>query len=243
MADIDYASLAFSVGMVVSGICTGFAAAYLENNVMKKVLGIMGLIASLYMIYTALFGNATGSAPIWTLSPAVWLAPTLLCTVAWILSLIISVIFRLEKKSILTVCLESANQNSVLSAAIIYLSLDEYSQDDIDLAIGIPIMYTLVACLYDGLGGLICCQLKWVHCSPPGHVQRADGEDEDETVTFSHVLHRYRLWKQRRNTDNLLGQEGTAYGGVDTEMTLEKASSDFAENSMEKSSGPNVPEI
>lgn len=143
MAELDYISLAFSVGMVVSGICTGFVAAYLEHNAMKKVLGTLGLIASLYMIYTALFGNATGSAPIWTLSPAVWLAPSLLCSIAWILSLIISVLFRLPPRSILTVCLESANQNSVLSAAIIYLSLDEYSQDDIDLAIGIPIMYTL----------------------------------------------------------------------------------------------------
>lgn len=77
--------------------------------------------------------------------------------------------------------------------------------------------------------------MKWVHCSPPGDIQRKNGEEEDETVTFSHFLHRYRLWKQRKKRDNLLGQEGADYGGIHTEMTLEKAPSEFAEVSMEKS--------
>merc|ERR1719361_2482925 len=100
------------------------------------------------------------------------------------------------------VCLESANQNSVLSAAIIYLSLDQYDDDEIDLAIGIPIMYTLIACAFDGMGGLFCCQMKWVHCHPPGDVQSTDEDGEDETVTFSHFLHRYRLWKQQRRQNS-----------------------------------------
>jgi len=225
LAEIDYTSLAFSVGMVLLGLLTGFAAAYLEHKGMKLVLRLFGLIAALYMIWTALFGNASGSAPIWTLPPAIWLAPTVLCAIAWILSLAISAIFRLPKKAILTVCLESANQNSVLSAAIIYLSLDEYSPEDIDLAIGIPIMYTLISVLFDAVGGFICCQLQWVHCSPPDHVQRADGAEVDETVTFSHVLHRYRMWKQEKQSErNLLGPEGIDYGGVHTEISMEHPS-------------------
>ncbi len=107
---------------------------------MKKFLGVAGVIATLYMCSTALFGNATCSAPIWELSWQIWIAPITLCSIAWCLSLIISIIFKSPKKAVLTVCLESANQNSI--------------------AIGIPIMYTII----NGLGGVITCQLNWVNC-------------------------------------------------------------------------------
>ena len=59
-AKIDYVSLAYSVGMVVAGILVGFTAAYLNKPIYKKILGVFGFIATCYMIWTALFQNATG---------------------------------------------------------------------------------------------------------------------------------------------------------------------------------------
>ena len=196
--------------MVVLGIFVGFLAAYYDNKRAKKGLGIFGFIATLYMIWTALFGNATGSQPIWELEYRIWLAPLFLCLTAWVLSFCISILFRLPKRSVLTVCLESANQNSILSAAIIYLSLDEYSDEDIDFAIGIPIMYTLTSVLFDGLGGLFACQLGWVNC---------DGQpnnNEDTTVTLNTVLYN---WRRRRHPSLLTNNnnntdDSTKYGGM-----------------------------
>eukprot|EP01083_Nonionella_stella_P301365 1033471_1 len=240
-ATIDYISLAFSVGMVVSGMLVGFIAAYLDNTRMKKTLGITGAIAALYMIYTALFGNATGSAPLWELPGEIWIAPLLLGSVAWSISLLISLVFKLPKKSVLSVCLESANQNSVLSAAIIYLSLDEYSQDDIDLAIGIPIMYTLTCVLFNVIGGLAACQLNWVSCKPPGDPGYIEEEEEDETLTLVHVIYRYRQWRHSRNTAQLLNAEDIDYGGTNgalanVSLTLEPAYFSKGDIETEKSS-------
>eukprot|EP00485_Elphidium_margaritaceum_P016048 CAMPEP_0202728984 /NCGR_PEP_ID=MMETSP1385-20130828/185898_1 /ASSEMBLY_ACC=CAM_ASM_000861 /TAXON_ID=933848 /ORGANISM="Elphidium margaritaceum" /LENGTH=186 /DNA_ID=CAMNT_0049395237 /DNA_START=673 /DNA_END=1234 /DNA_ORIENTATION=- len=119
-------------------------------------------------------------------------------------------------KSVLTVCLESANQNSILSAAIIYLSLDEYASDEIDLAIGIPIMYTLIAIAMDGIGGFLACQLNWVNCKLPDDPNYIESDDEeaDDTITFAHVLYRYKQWRRNRNDMVLLSNEDLDYGGI-----------------------------
>ena len=123
-------------------------------------------------------------------------------------------IFRLPKKSVLTVCLESANQNSVLSAAIIYLSLDEYDDEEIDLAIGIPIMYTLICVIYDGLGGLISCQLKWVNCKTPDDPDYIEPDDGDDTITLSHLLYKWKQYRDSKRTMALLSDADIDYGGT-----------------------------
>merc|ERR1712154_201826 len=147
--------------------------------------------------------------------------------IAWFLSFIISTIFRLPKKSVLTVCLESANQNSVLSAAIIYLSLDDYKQKDIDLAIGIPIMYTIVCVVFDGIGGFIAWKLKWVSCKTPDDPEFDEGDIEDDTVTLSHFIYRYKQWRQSKKEMQLLSEQDIDYGGTasngDIKISLEQA--------------------
>ena len=240
-AEIDYMSLAFSVAMVVLGIFVGFTASYLNNMTMKKILGGLGLIATCYMIYTALFGNATGSAPIWELPMEIWLAPLCLCSIAWTLSFVISTIFKLPKKSVLTVCLESSNQNSILSAAIIYLSLDEYSDADIDLAIGIPIMYTIICIVFDALMGFMALQLHIVNCKTPDDPDYDEGDVEDDTVTLVHFVYKYKQWRQNKNDKKLLHEfeADTDYGTGSitmSGMTMERAAYKHSDDKDQSSS-------
>ena len=210
-AQIDYISLAFSVGMVIAGICVGFAAAYYQNQRVNKALAFLGGIAVLYIMCVSIFGNATGAAPVWTLPFEVWLGPLLLCSVAWILSFIISLICGLPKRSILTVCFESANQNVILAATIIYLTLDEYSEENIDLAIGICITYSLICLSFNILGGLSACQLGWVNCILPDHEDYIEPEDNDDTVTCNDLLYKWKQNKYKRTENDSLTIDKSAY--------------------------------
>merc|ERR1712013_442023 len=135
----------------------------------------------------ALIFTFLGAYPLHRLSLAAWMAPLVLSIFAWFVAFMIATLFRMPNNSRVAVSIECANQNAGFAIAIIILSLGQ--SEALDIALGIPMLYSLdnyALCLLMGFILKKVGFLKYDENDQAGSMSKVwrswRGKDDDEAA-------------------------------------------------------------
>merc|ERR1712113_499189 len=108
---IDWISLALSVSAVLIGILIGIFIAYIHNMKVIKFMGFLGTITMLIILIWTLTSVGGSDAPLRDCPPLAFVSIIIMNVVALSLSFGISLCAKLKRQSIVSVAIESSNQN------------------------------------------------------------------------------------------------------------------------------------
>lgn len=185
---IDYVSLLFSVAVLIAGVLTGLWLTRKGYDTAKKVVAVMATVIVIAAIFFALIFNFFGGYPLWQLSWCVWVAPLILTLSAWFVSFGIAALAKLQKSSCVAIGIECSNQNAAFAIAILVLTLGS-DQEALDIAVGIPIVYSVWNYVVIVLASFAFRRMGYLEM-----------DELDKAVTFRKLVLRWRESKKVRQT-------------------------------------------
>jgi len=143
---IDYNILILSVLINLMAIAFGLLVSYFRFKFMQKLLGLAGLFvissSTLYTAYNMLFGAAL-SGLISSLSFGGLVAPLVVELFSYLFGFGVTFFFNLPNEQIVSIALQCGNPNVYLSIAILYVTMQSAGPQQIDLALSMPILFTI----------------------------------------------------------------------------------------------------
>ena len=143
---IDYNILLVSVSINLFAIIIGLIISHFKFVYLQKILGLAGLwviiVSCLYTVYNMLFGTTLNSLYA-SLSFGGLISPLIVEIFSYIFGFGITFFFNLPNEQIVAIALQCANPNVYLSIAILYVTLQSAGPQQIDLALSMPILFTI----------------------------------------------------------------------------------------------------
>merc|ERR1712228_382066 len=143
---IDYNILLLSVSINLFAIIIGLIISYFKFVYLQKILGHCGLwiivISTLYTMYNMFFGTTLNTLYT-TLSFGGLISPLIIEIFSYIFGFGITFFFNLPNEQVVAIALQCANPNVYLSIAILYVTMQSAGPQQIDLALSMPILFTI----------------------------------------------------------------------------------------------------
>ena len=143
---IDYNVLIISVMINLMAIAFGLLVSYFRLKALQKVLGLAGLFvissSTMYTVYNMVFGAAL-SGIVSSISFGGLVAPLVVELFSYLFGFGVTFFFNLPNEQIVSIALQCGNPNVYLSIAILYVTMQSAGPQQIDLALSMPILFTI----------------------------------------------------------------------------------------------------
>ena len=162
LLNLNYNILFLSVSINLISIIIGLFISYFKYKKLQKLLGLAGLWIVILSTFYTLYNLSISYQIFKELSFGSIISPLIICIFSYIFGFGITFFFNLPPSQIVAIALQCGNPNVYLSICILYVTLQSAGNNQVELALSMPILFTIYGTFITVFIGIYLKKYKFI---------------------------------------------------------------------------------